>query len=518
MQQPGPVGDGLVISPSVPVLECAHVSKAFPGVVALDDVSMQVAGGTVHALLGENGAGKSTLIKIITGVQAPDSGTVTVRGEPLRSATPRAALQLGIHVIHQERQIAQDLTIGDNVLLDKFPRNRFGFVSRSAITRHAQQHLDSLGIDLDARRPASELSAAQQQLVELARAVRDDTSLLVMDEPTASLRQDEVGVLFRVMRNLVASGVAIVYISHHLHEVFEIADTATVLRNGQHVEDVVVAQTTRDALVTSMFGREISHTRLPRERPAGSVLPATKLHAEAVEMGVALQPTTVDVRGGEVLALCGAAGSGASELAEALAGVKSPTRGSVTSADGARIRNRHSATGLGIAFLPADRKKAGLLLERSITENLQLGLRHDGFDRIAYNPRAMKKTAGLETTARQIKVTDVDQQIKSLSGGNQQRVIFARWVMAGSDVFVLDQPTAGVDVNAKFVIYDEILSLTAKGAAVVIVSSDYEEICCLADRVLVMREGRVVAEIDGDEATPESLYKYEMGDERGAVA
>lgn len=514
MQQSGLPRDGDPRSRTL-ALECTHLSKAFPGVVALDDVSMQVAGGTVHALLGENGAGKSTLIKIITGVQAPDSGTVTVHGEQLRHATPRSALQLGVRVIHQERQIAHDLTIADNVLLDKFPRNRFGFASRSATTSRAQRHLDSLGIDLDARRPASELSAAQQQLVELARAVRDDTTVLVMDEPTASLRQDEVGVLFRVMRNLVASGVAIVYISHHLHEVFEIADTATVLRNGQHVEDVVVAQTTRDALVTSMFGREIAHTRLPRTRPAVSV---TKLHGESVGMGAALAPTTVDVRSGEVLALCGAAGSGASELAEALAGVTSPTQGGVTSADGARIRNRHGATGVGIAFLPADRKKAGLLLERSITENLQLGLRHDGIDRIAYNPRAMKKSADEQTAAREIKVADVDQQIKSLSGGNQQRVIFARWVMAGSDVFVLDQPTAGVDVNAKFVIYDEILSLTSRGAAVVIVSSDYEEICCLADRVLVMREGRVVAEIDGDDATPESLYKYEMGDERGVPA
>lgn len=514
MQQPGHLSAGAAASASALALECTHVSKAFPGVVALDDVSMQVAAGSVHALLGENGAGKSTLIKIITGVQAPDSGTVMVRGEQLRHATPRSALRLGIRVIHQERQIAQDLTIGDNVLLDKFPRNRFGFVSRSAITRRAQQHLDSLGIDLDARRPALELSAAQQQLVELARAVREDTTVLVMDEPTASLRQDEVGVLFSVMRTLAASQVAIVYISHHLHEVFEIADTATILRNGQHVEDVLVAQTTRDALVTSMFGREISHQRLRRDRPALSV---TKLHAQSVGLGSALAETTVDVRGGEVLALCGAAGSGASELAEVLAGVKPPTQGDVTSSGGARVRNRHTATGLGIAFMPADRKKAGLLLDRSITENLQLGLRHDGIDRIAYQPRAMKKTAQEQTAAREIKVADVDQQIKSLSGGNQQRVIFARWVMAGSDVFVLDQPTAGVDVNAKFVIYAEILSLTAKGAAVVIVSSDYEEICCLADRVLVMREGRVVAEIDGDDATPESLYKYEMGDAKGAV-
>jgi ABC-type sugar transport system ATPase subunit len=514
VQQSEHVREGVSAPPSRLALECLHLSKAFPGVIALDDVSMQVAGGTVHALLGENGAGKSTLIKIITGVQAPDSGTVTVRGQQLRHATPRSALQLGIRVIHQERQIAQDLTIGDNVLLDKFPTNRWGFVSRTAISRRAQRHLDALGIDLDARRPASELSAAQQQLVELARAVRDDTTVLVMDEPTASLRQDEVGVLFTVMRNLVASDVAIVYISHHLHEVFEIADTATVLRNGRHVEDVVVTETTRDRLVTAMFGREIAHTRLPRERPA---VRAVKLHAEAVALGNILQRTTLDVRGGEVLALCGAAGSGASELAEALAGVKPPTQGTVTSAAGGRIRSRHGATGRGIAFLPADRKKAGLLLDRSITENLQLGLRHHGIDRFAYVPRAMKKTAGRETAARDIKVADVDQPIKSLSGGNQQRVIFARWVMAGSEIFVLDQPTAGVDVNAKFVIYDEILSLTAGGAAVVIVSSDYEEICCLADRVLVMREGSVVAEIDGDDATPESLYKYEMGEERGAA-
>ena len=507
-----------------PVLELEGVSRSFPGSKALTDVSISVDAGEIRALLGENGAGKSTLIKIVTGAIAADRGVVKVGGEVLRRANPRAAQRLGVRAIHQERQIAGDLTVAENVYLEAPPRNGAGFATRHAAIQRATRLLTELGIDLDPTVNAGALTAAQQQLIELARAVSAQAKLVIMDEPTASLHPEEVATLFRVVRRLEADGTAVLYVSHHLDEVFEIADSASVLRNGAHVADVAIRArgpeaaltreaaplTTREELVALMFGRDVSRTRLPRT----ATTPTPALVATGVSLGRALKPVDVTVNFGEVLALSGASGAGASELASLLAGVASPSGGQIrlTGTDGGRgsaVKGRDRAVEAGIAYLPANRKRDGLLLERSISENLLMVPQH-GLGDVFYWPPTGRRQSVEAVTDGNVKAGDVSNRVMTLSGGNQQKVILARWMLAGSRILVLDEPTAGIDVASKFEIYRRLLDLAALGFAVVIVSSDYEEIACLADRVLLMRDGRITAELDGEESTAEELYQREM--------
>ncbi|MDQ1103607.1 sugar ABC transporter ATP-binding protein [Nocardioides zeae] len=484
-------------------LEVAGVAKAYPGVQALRDVSLAVRPGEVRALLGENGAGKSTLIKIVTGAERPDTGTVTVGGTSLHPFTPRSARRLGVRVVHQERQVAGDLSVAHNVLLDNLPG---ALVTQRGIVARAREVIDRLGLDLDPRAPASSLSAADQQLVELARALSRRAALVVMDEPTASLRRDEVTTLFRVVEQLRSTGTAVLYISHHLHEVFEIADTATVLRNGERVGELVVAETTQAEIVRLMFDRDVDHVRMPRPRRADG---GVALRLQGVSIPPRIREIDLDVRRGEVLALCGTADSGTSEVAELLAGVRPATTGAARRADGRRVGRRTGAAAGGIGFVPADRKAAGLLLERSIAENAVLGQLRGPAHWTSW-PARVTRTARRALDRAGVRASDPRGRVSTLSGGNQQRVIIARWLLADCEVLVLDQPTAGVDVAAKFELYHQLLDLTAEGIAVVVVSSDYEEICALADRVVVMRGGAVVGEVQGADATPDRLYQLEM--------
>ena len=382
--------------------------------------------------------------------------------------------------------------------------------------------LADLGIDLDPAANAGALTAAEQQLIELARAVSARAKLVIMDEPTASLHPDEVITLFRAVRRLEADGVAVLYVSHHLDEVFEIADSATVLRNGAHVADVGIrargtqAQassdaaplTTREELVSLIFGRDVSRTRLAR----AATKPTPALVATGVSLGRALKPVDVTVNYGEVLALSGASGAGSSELASLLAGVASPSSGEIRMVAGTRdikVKGRDRAVEAGIAYLPANRKRDGLLLERSISENLLMVPQH-GMGDLFYWPPTGRRLSSRAVADGNVKAGDVSNRVMTLSGGNQQKVILARWMLAGSRILVLDEPTAGIDVASKFEIYRRLLDLAAEGFAVVIVSSDYEEIACLADRVLLMRDGAITAELDGAESTAEELYQREM--------
>ncbi|SHG97850.1 ribose transport system ATP-binding protein/rhamnose transport system ATP-binding protein [Jatrophihabitans endophyticus] len=496
------------VEPEVPALAVHGLGMAFPGVRALHDVSLEVAPGQVHALLGENGAGKSTLIKIVTGVQRPHAGTVTIAGRPLRTFTPRAAQHLGVRVVHQERQIAPDLSVAHNILMDDLPGG-FGVVRGRRLVARAQEELDRLDIAISAARPAAGLTAAEQQLVELVRAVHRRAPLVIMDEPTASLRRGEVDVLFAVIRALRREGTALLYISHHLHEVFEIADVATVLRNGARVGHFRVADTTPDELVGAMFDRSVAHVRLPRPERDTSHVAA---RATAVARPPVLAPTDVPVHRGEIVALCGGAGSGASDLATILAGAQAPTSGRLELGDGPggdRVRGRSRAARAGVGFVPADRKADALLLDRPIVENVILSRRGRGT--ALYRPRAVLRLVRDALRRGRVKADDPRRTVATLSGGNQQRVVLARWLLAGCRLLVLDQPTAGVDIASKFEIYQQLLDLAADGLAILFVSSDYEEISCLADRVLVMRDGVVTAELDGATATPDLLYQLEMG-------
>ncbi|MCU1501473.1 MAG: Monosaccharide-transporting ATPase [Ilumatobacteraceae bacterium] len=492
-----------------PALGLESIVKTFPGVRALRGVSMAVRPGTVHALVGENGAGKSTLIKIATGAYQPDEGVVTVGGEPIGSATRRLLQARGIRAIYQERQIAADLTVAENVVLDKVP-GRFGFVDWRETRRVARRRLQALGVELDVDRPARSLTVAQLQLLEIARAVSFEARVIVMDEPTASLSRHEVEPLFRVISQLRTAGVAVLFISHHLDEVFAVADDVTVLRDGEVVAQGPAATFDSDSVVTAMFGRQIEQVRSAAGVYAG-------LEPRLVAAGVAtrrLDDVSLAVRPGEIVAVTGGIGAGVSELARVLAGAHRHS-GTVTVAHGAHVRrvtSRRSAVNAGVAFLPADRKRQGLLLDKSVADNVMLGRQAVGRN-LVMTPRSVRSGA-LELAPRaNVKTAHVDVAVKTLSGGNQQKVMIGRWLGVDATVLIFDEPTAGIDISSKFEIYEALRGLARAGAAIVICSTDFQEVGQVADRVVVMRSGRIVGEVAGADATEHRLIEVEMGSE-----
>jgi ABC-type sugar transport system ATPase subunit len=491
-------------------LRMERVSKSFPGVRALRDASFAVSRGEVHALLGENGAGKSTLMKIASGALAPDEGQVTIGGAVLGRYTPKAARALGLRIVHQERQIAPHLTVGENILLGRVPAGRFGVVSGRRIVRAAGALLDELGIDLDPGAPAAGLKPAQAQLVELARAVSAEPSVLVLDEPTASLQADEVGVLFDIVRRLNGRGVGIVFISHHLDEVFQIADRITVMRDGAVVGTIPTAGTEPEQLTKMIFGQAVDVSRKAVREAAALSRGEVVLEVDDIRRGRVVNGVSLTLHAGEIVALTGALGCGASEIASIVAGALRPSTGQVRFLGHAAPRNRREHARRGVAFLPADRKRDGLLLEHSVTENIALGQRATART-VLLHRREDRHRATEQVERLGIHVADLQQPVRTLSGGNQQKVVLGRWLSIHSSVLVFDEPTAGVDVAAKVEIYRLLLDAAGEGAAALIVSSDFEEISALADRVLVVRDGKVVAEVSGDDANPHHLMQLEMG-------
>ena len=488
---------------SVPVLDLQHISKSFPGARALDDVSLSMLPGEVHALVGENGAGKSTLIKIATGALQADSGRVVVSGEPVLHPSRRAFQTLGVRVIYQERQIARDLSIAENVLLDRLPGR--GRVSWRAMRREAAERLAMVGLDLDPRDSVRGLSVAQWQLIEIARAVDYGARAIIMDEPTASLSRLEVERLFHVVHSLRDRGVSVLYISHHLDEIFRLADTVTVLRDGEQVFNGPVARLTPDQLIREMFG-ELAHaversTSSPRS--TGPAISLVDAHAGDRVCGV-----SCDIYAGEVVGFTGGTGSGTTELAALLVGARRPSSGAVVLEGGRRLGSR-SAAAKAVAFLPSDRKRRGLLLDKSIADNLLLGRLAVGGSPVT-SPRNDRKLATMLMKAANVKSDSVDRGVRTLSGGNQQKVIIGRWLEVGTPVLVFDEPTAGIDIPSKIEIYATLRRLADEGAAIVVCSTDFQEVGMVADRVYVMREGRLVGEVAGRDATEQRLIELEM--------
>lgn len=494
-------------------LELRGIIKSFPGVRALRSVDLVVRAGEVHALLGENGAGKSTLIKVAAGAIAPDAGSVSVGGQRMTRTTPRSARQLGLRLLSQERHIVGDRTVAENVLLDRIPRGPLGLVTRATVERSARTHLQVLGIDVDPGRSAASLTVAEQQLVELARAVSFDAHVVIMDEPTASLQRDEVRRLFSIIARLRSHQVAVVFISHHLEEVFAVADKVTIMRDGAVAGCRNADGTSPAELLELMFGRAVDVSRSAIrdsdsvERVRGEAL----VEVEDARLGSSVRGVTLTLHAGEVIALTGSIGSGASEVANLVAGAYQPDEGQVTrprSPIKARTRAQHARQGIGL--LPADRKRSGLLLDRSVMENINLS--HTGVSRQRFlRPRQDRRRAMQEIRRLGIHCSDPRQAVSNLSGGNQQKTMLGRWLAVGSSILVLDDPTAGVDIASKVELYGHLLAAASGGAAVLIVSSDYEEIHAVADRVLVLRAGRIVAEIPGREAHARAVINAEMG-------
>jgi ribose transport system ATP-binding protein len=491
---------------SAPLLRMRGIGKSFPGARVLDGVDLTLTAGEVHVLLGANGAGKSTLMKILCGQHEADEGTIELDGRVVRPTSPIAAERLGILCIHQELSLVPGLSVAANIFLGHEPC-RWGRLDRVAMERTSRELLGRLRATIDPRRPAGSLAVAEQQLVEIARALRQRPRVLVMDEPTAALSDREVEALFAVVRSLKADGVSIVYISHRMTEIFELGDRVTVLRDGRSVGCFPIAEVDATTLIRHMIGR----TPDPPRRAHRTGIGAPALQLEGIQRP-GLGPVTLTVHAGEVVGLGGLVGAGRTEVARAIFGADPIEAGRVVVA-GRPLRGRGPAEAIaaGVGFLTEDRKRLGLVLPRSLGENLTLaGLA--AVTRAGWIPLARERNLVRGFVDRLgIRATGGAQRIVELSGGNQQKVVLARWIQRGCRVLLLDEPTRGIDVGAKAEIYRLIDELVDQGVAILLISSDLPELLALSDRVAVMSAGRVVDVLAAQDASQERVLSLACG-------
>ncbi|MEV4056087.1 sugar ABC transporter ATP-binding protein [Amycolatopsis sp. NPDC049688] len=494
---------------TAPVLEVAGVTKRFPGTLALDDVSFALAPGEVHALVGENGAGKSTLIKVLTGVYQPDEGEVRHLGEPVTFKRPIDAQRAGISTIYQEVNLVPLMSIAGNVFLGREPRTKAGLVDWSKMYADARELLKGYGIDDDVKRPLHTLGVGAQQMVALARAVSTDAKVVIMDEPTSSLEPREVETLFQVLNRLHAEGIAIVYVSHRMDELYRVCDSVTVLRDGRVVHSGPLKALPRIELVSKMLGREIKQIREEGVTAFGEEHDVEReplLKAENLSGMRKLHDVSVSIRPGEVVGLAGLLGSGRSETARAIVGAFPLDGGSVLLAGKPLKKGKiKAAMRAGIALLAEDRKTDGIIPNLSVRENIVLAalpaLSPFGLVSKAKQDRVVK----IFMDRLRIKAASPEQKVSELSGGNQQKVLLARWLATGPKILLLDEPTRGIDVGAKAEVQALIDELAREGLGVLLISSELEELIDGSDRVVVLRDGSVVGELTGDRITEENV-------------
>ena len=496
-----------------PLLAVRSVAKSFGAVAAVRDVSFPLYAGEVHALVGENGAGKSTIVKMLAGVHRPDAGTLELDGRPLELTSPADALAAGIAVIYQEPTLFPDLTVAENIVMGRQPRRSLRRVDRRAMNALASGFFARLGVAIDPDRPARGLSIADQQIVEIAKALSLDARVIVMDEPTAALSGVEVERLFAVARALREDGAALLFISHRFEEITALCQRVTVMRDGRHVSTDPLADLTVDEIVRRMVGRPLDTLFPKREVPLGDVV----LQVEGLGRRGVFSDVSFEVRAGEIVALAGLVGAGRSEVVRAVFGVDRPDAGQVR-VNGVALRpgSSRAAMAAGVALVPEDRRQQGLVLEASIARNAastrlrslaRLGLLFGGAERRL----AQEWTARLQT-----RYASLDDPVARLSGGNQQKVVLAKWLSTQPRVLIVDEPTRGIDVATKAEVHRLMSDLAAEGVAIVMVSSELPEVLGMADRVLVMREGRLVAEIPRERADEESVMFAATGQEAAA--
>jgi len=487
------------------------IEKSFPGVRALDGVSFEVVTGEVHALVGENGAGKSTLMKILAGAYRADAGTIEIDGKRAPIDGPRAAESFGIGMIYQEFNLVPDLSVVDNLLLGHEPVVR-GFLDRRAALARARDVLAELGIALPLALPARKLTVAQQQLTEIAKALLRKARLIVMDEPTAALTEREIDALFALIAKLKAQGVAFVYISHRLEELPRISDRITILRDGKTVETRPTADMPKDDMIRLMVGRALDahFPELPPVPPGAPIVLAVAGLASSA--GVPVADISFVVHAGEIVGLAGLVGAGRTDIVRAIAGADVPANGTID-VGGKRVvvRGPHSAIDAGIALITEDRKAQGLVLGMNVRENTTLA-HLDAFETRGFVDRARET----ETTAREIaelriRASSGEQMVRELSGGTQQKVVLAKWLIGDASVYLFDEPTRGIDVGAKAEIYALMVGLLARGAAIVMVSSELPEVLGMSHRILVVRDGRIRAELARADATPDKVIGIATG-------
>lgn len=489
-----------------PLLTMSGIDKHFPGVQALSSAALEVLPGEVHVLLGENGAGKSTLMKILCGQYEADAGEVVFCGSTLRPAGPLDAERHGLVMIHQELNLVPGLTVAENIFLGHEP-TAHGLIADGRMSAGARDLLHRLKCDIDPGLPVSELSVAEQQLVEIARALQRRARLLVMDEPSAALSDAEIDALFAVIRDLVSDGVPVIYISHRMPEIFAIGDRITVMRDGRTVGTMRVAETEVSELIRLMVGRTVAE-RVPKRKvaPGGVVLEVDGLVGPRCA-----EPISLSLREGEILGVAGLMGSGRTELARAIFGADPTDGGTVTVAG--RTLSRHGpaeSIDAGLGFLTEDRKRQGLVLQCSVTENISLPSLDEVSRAGVIDLRAEDELARSEVDRLHIRVASLDQELVDLSGGNQQKVVLARWLAARCRVLLFDEPTRGIDVGAKAEIYELIGELVEHGVAILLISSEMPELIGLSDRVAVMHEGTLRGILPRAEATQERIMELAL--------
>ncbi len=491
-----------------PLVELRGIAKRYGGVQALADVSFSIASSTVHALVGENGAGKSTLVKILTGVVHPDEGELAVDGEPQRIGDPQAAHRLGIVAMYQEPTVFQDLTVAENVFAGRHPRTGVGAVDWGAMRGEAARVLDELGVDFGPSTPVRGLGVADRQLLEIAKALSSSARLLIMDEPTAALSPHEVENLFATVRRLRERGVAVVFISHRLEEVSEIADTITVLRDGRHIATRPAAEVSHGQLIRLMVGRSLDALFPKEEAEIGDVV----LRARGLTRRGVFSNVSFELKRGEIVGLAGFVGSGRTEVARSIFGIDPLDRGELA-IDGRPFRPRSPRATLrrGLAYLPEDRLHQGLVQPMSVGENVSLAVLPELTPGGLLRPGRERSLARRFMDQLRIKATSPAQVVRSLSGGNQQKVVLAKWLAAEPRILILDEPTHGVDVGTKADVHRTISHLAAQGLTILLISSELPEVLGMSDRVLVMREGRLVAEFPRTEATEERVIEAAAG-------
>ncbi len=487
------------------LLQLKNITKRYPGVVALNDVSLDVVKGEVHALVGENGAGKSTLIKTCTGAVIPTEGQIVIRGREFSSLNPKLSEQMGIAVIYQEFNLVDELSVAENIFLGRAIRKKGVMIDKKAMAREAAEIFHQFDIDIDPYELVSNLTVGYQQLVEIAKAVSQRARILIMDEPSAPLTQAEADSLYKMVEKLKASGVTIVYISHRMEEIFRLSDRITVLRDGQKIETMNTADTNLDDLVKLMVGRELTETYPERKH---SISDEVLLEVENLS-GNGVHDISLQIRKGEVLGLAGLIGAGRTELAELLFGVKSRTAGRVV-LNGKEIHPQlpTEAIDCGIALVPEDRKRQGALLEVDIKGNISMSILERISKFFVVDKKEEKRIAEYYKDSIRIKTPTLEQKIKNLSGGNQQKVIIAKWLASEPTLVIFDEPTRGIDVGAKSEIYTLVNSLVESGKAVLMISSEMEEVMGMSDRIIVLQEGRISGELERKDFDQETIMGF----------
>ncbi|NKQ51370.1 sugar ABC transporter ATP-binding protein [Amycolatopsis sp. K13G38] len=496
-----------VITVTEPLLEVEGVDKSFPGVRALHDMRLDLSSGEVLALVGENGAGKSTLMKLLSGIHKADAGHFRLGGKPYEPTNPRHALELGISIIHQEFNLVPHLTVAQNIFIGREPRRGKVLLDERKLNAEATTLLEKLGLPLDPRAVVGELTVANQQMVEIAKALSYEPRVLIMDEPTAALNDAEVDTLHELIRRFVRPGTGVIYISHRMEEIKRIADRVTVIRDGEYIDTLDVATASTPEIIALMVGRAINTDARPQgvRDDRDVVLSVAGLGTKDL-----LTDVSFDLRKGEILGFAGLMGAGRTEVARALVGADKIATGTIT-VHGKRVRisTPADAARLGIGYLSEDRKRYGLLLDADVKANIALSALREQFTKGGFvRDRALRTKVGEYVGTLRIKTPSLDQTTKNLSGGNQQKVVIAKWLAKDCDVLIFDEPTRGIDVGAKEEIYQLLNELAAQGKAIIMISSELPEILRMSHRVVVMSEGRVTGVLNAAEATQENIMHF----------